>query len=299
MQETVLITGGSGLVGARLSQLLMAKRYKIRHMSRTSYSSGAISRFQWNLETMEWDNDAIIGVDYIIHLAGANVAEGRWTNKRKRQIEESRVKGCQLVCAMVDFSKGAIKGVVSSSAVGYYGTANESEVMEEGSLAGIDFLAKVCAKWEETISLCNTNLAILRTGVVLSNEGGAVSKMLTPIKVGLGTVVGKGTQLMPWVHIDDLCNMYIYAMENGIRGVYNAVSPEIISNARFTEQLAQEVNRKILLPKTPSWVLKLILGEMADMLLTGVNVSSEKIKRTGFIWNYPSLNVALSNILQG
>lgn len=298
MQETVLITGGSGLVGSRLSHLLMAKGYAVRHMSRSLGSSESISCFHWNIKSMEYDANAIIGVEYIIHLAGANVAEGRWTTKRKQQIEESRIKGSQLVCEMVESSNGAIKGVVSSSAVGYYGAANERAVMTEGSPAGKDFLARVCTKWEEAISLCNTNLVILRTGVVLSKKGGAISKLLTPIKMGLGTALGKGTQPMPWVHIDDLCNMYIYAMENRISGVYNAVSPEIISNDLFTEQLAKVVSRKILLPNTPSWVLKLMLGEMADMLLTGVNVSSEKIKEAGFKWNYPSLKEALSNILQ-
>lgn len=297
MQETVLITGGAGLVGARLSQTLTAEGYTVRHISRNCTSKTNIPCFSWDLETIWYDPAAIIGVDFIIHLAGANVAEGRWTNHRKKQILDSRVKGSKLVCKMVEDSKGKIKRVVSASAVGYYGVSNGHELLNETTSAGNDFLAEVCVQWEKEISACKTDVSILRTGVVLSAQGGAIPKMLAPIKWGLGSPLGSGDQLMPWIHIDDLCNMYVFALKNRLCETYNAVAPQVVSNKDLTIQLSKAVNRRILLPNVPTLVLKVMLGEMAGLLVTGVNVSSAKIENEGFNFEFPTLESSLMDLI--
>ncbi len=298
MQETVLITGGTGLVGTHLTKLLLSKGYAVRHISRRVSENDIVPSFKWELDNKYWDSKAIEGVSYIIHLAGANVAEGRWTTQRKRQILESRVTGSRLVAEMVEASNGRIKEVVSASAVGYYGTTKRSEPAVETDKPGNDFLANVCVQWEKAIQACNTKVAILRTGVVLAKEGGAVPKMRTPIKLGLGAPLGSGNQPMPWIHIDDLCNMYLYAIQKGLEGTYNAVTPETVTNKELTCQLAKGLNKKKLLPNVPSFILKLMLGEMSSMLLTGVRILPKKISETGFKYKYPLLADAMNSLLK-
>ncbi len=297
MQETVLITGGSGLVGTRLTQYLIEKGYRVNHISRKCNPEETALCFIWDLATGYWDKEAIEGVSYIIHLAGANVAEGRWTTKRKQQILESRVKSSQMVSEMVKASNGSIKSVISASAVGYYGISMGDSLVDETLEAGNDFLANVCKQWENAISVCDTNVAILRLGVVLSNNGGAISKMVAPIKWGVGSPLGLGSQLMPWIHIDDLCTMFLFAIEKKWQGAYNAVAPQIVSNKEFTYQLASAVNRKIIVPNVPSFALRLMLGDMSEMLLTGVNVSTTKTEKARFQFDFPSLSMALNDLL--
>ena len=297
MQETVLITGGGGLVGEQLTKKLVAKGYAVRLISRKCNENKNAPCFTWDLDNLEYETEAIKGVDYIIHLAGANVGEKRWTTERKRQILESRVKGSQLVCKMVEDSQGKIKGLVSASAVGYYGAKKGIELIDELSSAGDDFLSNVCKQWEKEITACKANVAILRTGVVLSDRGGAIPKMLTPIKWGLGSPLGSGSQLMPWIHIDDLCSMYVFAIENNLVGTFNAVAPNIVSNKELTHQLAKAVNRPVFLPNVPSFVLKVMLGEMAGMLLTGVNASSSKIEKEGFNYKFATLEKSLQDLI--
>ena len=298
MQEAVLITGGTGLVGTHLTNFLLNKGYAVRHISRRVSENDIIPGFRWNLDENYWDINAIVGVDYIVHLAGANVAEGRWTRKRKQQILESRIKGSKLIAEMSEAANGKIKGVVSASAVGYYGAYNNGKPAKETDDPGNDFLANVCVQWEKEINNCRTKVAILRTGVVLTKEGGAIPKMLAPIKPGIGAALGAGTQPVPWIHINDLCNMYLFALERGLEGAYNAVAPEHVNNKELTYQLAKAVNKKILLPNVPDFVLKLMLGEMSTMLLTGVAISPNKILETGFEFKYPLLSDALSALLK-
>lgn len=297
MQETILITGGSGLVGTHLTTLLLSKGYEVRHISRSGSKGNIVPSFSWNLDDNAWQPEAIKGVDYIIHLAGANVAEGRWTKKRKQQILESRIRGSKLVTEMVEASNGAIKGVISASAVGFYGIRNPDNLVTESDHPGDDFLAKVCMQWEKSIEQSNTNLAILRTGVVLSKDGGAIPKMLTPIKLGIGSPLGAGYQPMPWIHINDLCNIYLFAIEKGLKGVFNAVAPEIVTNKELTHVMAKAVSRKILFPNVPAFVLRVMLGEMSSMLLIGVRVSANKITEAGFEFEYPTITKALKHIL--
>ncbi len=296
MQETILITGSSGLVGTHLTALLLSNKYIVKHISR-HIKEGDVPCFTWNLDEKVWDSKAIEGVDYIVHLAGANVAEGRWTKARKRKIFESRAVGSQLVAEMVEASKGRIKGVVSASAVGYYGTKATRNSKVETDKAGADFLANVCVTWEKEILKCKTNVTVLRTGVVLSKNGGAIPKMLSPIKWGVGSPLGSGDQIMPWVHINDLCEMYIFAIKNKFSGVYNAVAPEITSNSDFIHAIAKVVNQRIFFPNVPSFVLKMMLGEMSTMLLTGVAASSKKIITAEFKFQFKNLDNALNQLL--
>lgn len=298
MQETVLITGGSGLVGTRLTELLIDKGYAVKHMSRTRNLQAKAPAFKWDLGSGDWDRDAIEGVRYIINLAGAGIADARWTANRKAEILDSRVKSSALVCEMVKASNGKIKGVISSSAVGYYGVDKYSDVVTEQSEPGEDFMAQVCIDWENAIMECSkeTKVAIVRTGIVLSTEGGALPKMALPIKLGVGSPIGNGQQSMPWIHIDDLCTIYLFMMENSLEGTYNAVAPAPVSNKVFTKELAKALHRKIIFPNVPSFVLKLIFGEMAQVLLTGVSASSKKIETSGFTFGYAALDLALEDL---
>lgn len=277
---------------------MVEKGYVVRHLSRTRDLQARTPSYQWDLNKKTWEEDAIEGVSYIIHLAGAGVADGRWTAQRKKQILNSRVFGSELVCQMVEQAKGKIKAVVSSSAVGYYGMNRGSEIAKEDSTPGNDFLADVCVKWENSILQCasETKVSILRTGIVLSSKGGALPKMALPVRLWVGSPIGSGHQAMPWIHIDDLCTMYIYAMEQQLEGAYNATAPEPVENKVFTKVLARVLRRKTFLPNVPAFVLKLIFGEMAQVLLTGVNASSEKITSKGFVWQFTNLESALRDI---
>jgi hypothetical protein len=198
---------------------------------------------------------------------------------------------------MVEASNGNIKSVIAASGTGYYGIDSTDKSLLETTISGTDFLAKVCVAWENSFENCTAKLAILRTGVVLTNKGGAVPKMVTPIKWGVGAALGSGRQLMPWIHIDDICELYIFVLENNLSGIFNAVSPNAVSNRELTMQLAQRVNRKVIFPNIPVWVLNIMLGEMSEILINGVDVSSSKIEKAGFTFSFPEISKALNNLL--
>ncbi len=298
MKQKVLITGGSGLVGSHLTRWLIGRGYSVVHVSRRPQKNEEVSVFAWNPSTQTYDPQALEGVGYIIHLAGANVAEKRWSQARKQAILASRVQGSQLVVRMAEDSGGQVKAVVSASAVGYYGlrsTAYQAAV--ETDIPGSDFLAQVCQQWEAALAPCPARTVVLRTGVVLANGQGALAKMAKPIAWGLGAPVGNGNQPMPWIHIHDLCRMYTFALEKNLHGPYNAVAPQACTNAAFTRAMARQLHKPLWLPAVPSWALHLALGQMATMLLHGVDVSPGKIEQAGFRFTYPQVQEALQELL--
>lgn len=299
--ETVLITGGSGLVGTRLSQLLMDEGYNVIHLGRKKARKGSIITYQWDLDNQTIEVEALLRADHIIHLAGAGVADSRWTDERKKEIISSRVDTLGLLIRELKRKDFHPKTLVSASAVGYYGNRG-TELVDENTSAGNDFLADVCKTWEaaaQPITELGTRLVILRTGIVLSTQGGALPQTAKPIQFGIGATLGDGKQYVPWVHIDDLCQQYIFAIKNEkVEGIYNATAPQPVTNKEFTESIADALGKKTIAAPAPAFVLRLAMGEMADAVLGGQRTSSMKIQDAGFAFKYPLVVPALQDVYE-
>jgi uncharacterized protein (TIGR01777 family) len=299
--KKVLITGGYGLIGKKLSQLLIKKGYEVSMLSRSHRSQDGVSSFRWDVEKQYIDPKAL-DVDCIIHLAGENIAASRWPKARKRQILDSRVKSTALLYNSMQSLVKRPQLFLAASATGYYGGFTNEHVYLETDSAASDFLGQTCLHWEASVDRM-TELGMrvvkLRTGVVLSQSGGALEKMRLPVLLGIGSALGSGNQYFPWIHIDDLCAMYIHALENkDIHGAYNAVAPESINNRTFTETIAKVLHRPFFFPAVPAFALRLLFGELAVVLLEGSSVSAEKIMRTGFSFRYKKAHDALQNLLK-
>ena len=291
----ILISGGSGLIGNRLSFLLNSKGYEVSHLSRTRNSKNCYPTFLWNIDSGYIDKSAFKDVSHIIHLSGAGVADKRWSNKRKNEILNSRVDSTNLLYNSVKKLKIPLKSFIAASATGYYGSITTDKIFKESDNAGNDFLGEVCKKWENAAHQFKnktTKVGILRTGIVLSKNGGALEKMKTPIVSPLGS----GKQYMPWIHIDDLCYMYIHLIEQNKYGIYNAVGPEHHTNKTFSKLLANAINRPFIGIGVPSFMLKLIFGNMSKILLEGSKISSKKIEKNGYSFRFNSLSSALKDV---
>jgi uncharacterized protein (TIGR01777 family) len=298
MSEKILITGGTGLVGSRLSEMLIDSGYEVAHLSRQSGQFMHYKTFRWDINNNFIEERAISWADYIIHLAGAGVSEEKWTDERKKEILDSRAKSAKLISRCLEETPNHVKGFISASAVGIYGNSGEQLVTEESPYAN-DFLAEVCKKWEASsweMHALGIRTVILRTGIVLSDKGGALPQMAKPVKLMAGAPLGSGKQFMSWIHIDDLCHLYIKAIEETqFSGVYNAVSPNPVTNEDFTKALAEVMHRPLMMPKIPAFGLKLVLGEMCEIVLGGSRVSSAKVQHTGFTFEYQFIEEALES----
>lgn len=301
MKHTVLITGASGLIGRRLTALLVQKGCRVYHLGRTA-KTGEVSSFVWSPDKGELDPKAFDGVDTLIHLAGAGIGDKRWSAARKREILDSRIRSTALLVDFLKRTKHDVTTVIAASAIGYYGFGTSEEEFTEESSPGRDFLASVVVRWEqETERFRELGCRVVkpRIGVVLSREGGALKEIVRPIRWGVGAALGDGTQWMSWIHIDDLCALIAYALENPqVQGVYNAVSPQPITNLELTREIASQLNRKIILPPVPSFVLRAMLGEMADLVTKGSKVSGARITQAGFQFTFPRLPEALAHLLR-
>lgn len=307
--KTVIITGGTGLIGKRLSALLVKKGYNVIIFSRSRQNNKAQSNpsiVQWDIKTGEIDKAAIAKADYIIHLAGAGVADKRWTKERKKEIVESRTQSSALLVKALQENENHVTAVVSSSAIGWYGPdtyASRKNGFSENELPANDFLGETCRLWEESIepvSALGKRLVKLRTGIVLSNDGGALAEFKKPLKGGFATILGAGNQVISWVHIDDLCNMYIAAIQNEeMYGVYNAVAPSPVTNKALMLALAKKMRGNTYLAvHVPAFALKLALGEMSIEVLKSATVSANKLLQSGFAFSYSTLDAALTELMQ-
>lgn len=297
--EKVLITGGDGLVGRHLTDKLQANGYEVAVLSRSEKMSKEISYFIWDVEQQTIDPKAIENVSYIIHLAGAGIADKNWTKQRKREIISSRVDSAKLIYDQLP-ENHKVKAIVSASGAGYYGAVTSDRIFTEQDDSANDFLGDVCMQWETAIDTYkekNIRTVKLRTGLVLSSFGGGLERMAKPFKMGFGAAIGSGKQYLPWIHIDDLCEMYLFALQNdSVKEAYNAVAPNHITNREFSEALAKCLAKKIRLPNVPGFILNLYLGEMAVLLLKGSRVSSQKIQDQGFKFRYTEIEKALENL---
>jgi uncharacterized protein len=296
----ILITGGSGLVGHTISELLLEMGHKPCWLSREAGSWRGIQKYKWSLDKKYIDLHAFDDVESVIHLAGAGIVDKRWTRDFKKEIIDSRVKSTELLWETVSKNTIQLKSFVGASAVGYYGSESSDYEFTEMDLPGRDFLAKTCIEWENSykpFSRSNIRTTIIRTGIVLSEKGGAYAKMLPAFKFGLGAGVGKGSQFFPWIHINDLANIFIQgALNPAIQGVYNAAATESVTNHEFSKMLAESLRRPFFLPNIPEFVLKLALGERAIALTSGLKISNEKIKATGFKFEFDNLKEALNDL---
>lgn len=287
------------MIGSRLTEMLIQKGYQVSHLGRTK-KSGTVKSYVWDVEKGELDSEALSGVDAIIHLAGAGVADKRWNEKRKKEILESRTKSSALLYEFLKKGNHSVKAVVSASAIGYYGFCLDERVFTEESNPGTDYLAQVTKKWEEEIDkIASLSIRVvkIRTGIVLSEKGGALPEMARPIRFGFGAAIGTGKQYLSWIHIDDLCAMFIRAIEDDqMRGAYNGVC-DWVTNKALTQSIARVLKRPLWLPPVPNFIMKIIVGEIAMLVVNGSKVSSEKIRKAGFNFQYPDLNEALFELL--
>jgi len=304
---TVLITGGTGLIGQAITKELIAKGYDVIILSRNpgkkTQSTEKLSYAAWDLVAQTIDEKAIQKADYIIQLAGANVAGGRWTEKRKKEIVESRTKSGELLVRAVKNIPNKIKAVISASAIGFYGAdpaIPNPKPFVENDPADDSFLGRTSVQWESSmdpITESGKRLVKLRTGIVLSNDGGAYVEFKKPLKFGIASVLGNGRQVVSWIHINDIVGIYIYAIENEkLEGVYNAVAPQPVSNKKLVQTMSREKGGVSITAAVPEFVLKTMFGEMSIEVLKSATVNSKKIEEADYVFMFPSIESAVKNL---
>jgi len=303
---SVLITGGTGLVGTAVKALLEKKGYEVVLLTRSK--TPLKGQAHWDINAGTVDSTAIAAADYIIHLAGAGVADKRWSTSRKQEIVDSRTKSSALLVKALQETPNKVKAVISASAIGWYGPDNNAIAPQgfvETDPSYPDFLGTTCAAWEASIEPVTNNtsglqkrLVCLRTGIVLSKNGGALKEFLKPLAVRMAAVLGNGKQMISWIDIRDLAKMFVYALENdNISGSYNAVAPAPVSNKTLTQTLAKVLYGKFYITTyVPSFVLKIMLGEMSIEVLKSTTVSAQKITDAGFVFDYPTITSSLSTL---
>ena len=302
MKKNVLISGGSGFIGSQLTDLLIAKGYSVSILSRSEKQNKEdLFYYKWNVANQTIDATAVLNADYIIHLAGENIAEKRWTLKRKTEIIDSREKSTQLLYSVLKKNNKKLEAFISASAVGIYGAVNGEEICSENSPYANDFLGNTCQKWEDSVRFIenlNIRTVKIRTGLVLGKNDGFLKKLIPLFKMRLGSALGSGKQYMPWIHVDDLCNIYFQAIVNSnMEGAYNAAVADNTTNTVFSKTMARIFGYSIWLPNVPAFLLRAVMGEMAVIVLTGRRVSADKIEQTGFQFKYKNLEDALRDCL--
>lgn len=293
----VLITGGTGLIGSRLSALLEAENIDYAVVTRGN-TGGRKSFYKWAPEKGTIDPRAIEGITHIIHLAGAGIADKRWTKNRKQELIDSRVRSARLLFDVLKKNHQSLQAFISAGGIGFYGDKG-SELIAEQSDPANGFLSQITVAWEEAameFEKIASRVVINRTGLVLSEKGGILKNLKFPLKLGVAPVFGNGRQYYSWIHIDDLCNWLLYTLEQPIEGIYNVVSPQPVTNIDFIRYLRSRAAKRSIIFKIPSIFLKLGLGELSSALLISQRVSSDKMQQSGFHFQYPDLDIALQDL---
>lgn len=297
----ILVTGASGLVGSMLVPSLRSQSHQVMRLVRATPKESE-TEIRWNPDRGELNAAGLEGLDAVVHLAGENLAEGRWTDEKKTRIRESRVKGTRLVSETLAGLKQKPKVLASASAIGFYGNRGD-EILTEQSTPGDDFLAEVCREWEratEPAAESGIRVVLLRFGVIFSKNGGALAKMLFPFRMGVGGKIGSGKQYMSWIAIDDAVGVIEHAiMKEDLRGAVNVVSPQPVANYEFTKALGGALSRPTIFP-VPAFAAKLLFGEMAEAtILASQRVEPVRLKESGYEFKYPDLKNALQHVLKG
>ncbi|EFK34390.1 Epimerase family protein SA0724 [Chryseobacterium gleum] len=300
MKEVVLITGAGGMIAKELAKKI-GQDYEIRFLTRHRKQE---NEYEWDIKKGTVDETAFDNVSHIIHLAGANISEKRWTPERKRELISSRVDSAELLRTTLRKNKIKLKSFISASGINFYGTKTSEKIDVETDPPGNDFLSEVVVLWERAADDFKEQelaerVVKIRTAVVLSEKDGALKKMVPPVQYYIGSPLGSGKQYMPWIHIEDICSIYEFALKNStIEGAYNAVSPQHATNKELTKKIAKVLGKPLWMPNVPGFVLKLIFGELASVILEGSRASSEKILNAGFHFKFPDLEKALRDLLK-
>lgn len=302
MKKNILISGGTGFVGRHLTQKLIANGYSVSILSRSKKTNTKdIFYYIWDVEKQIIDDEAIQKADYVIHLAGENIAEKPWTKKRKEAILSSRELSAQLIYRSLQRTNTKIEAFVSASAVGIYGAINGQAICTEEMKPANDFLGITCQKWEAAVhpfEKLGIRTVKIRTGLVLGKNEGLLKKLSPVFKFRLGAALGSGEQYMPWIHIDDLTSIYLEAIKNPeMNGAYNAAITDDTTNQLFSKTLAKVYGYSIWLPNVPSFLIQVVLGEMSKLLLKGRRVSNTKLKDLGFQFVHTNLETTIKNCL--
>lgn len=300
---SVLITGGSGLIGKYLTSLLLNEGYNVVHLSRHANGIGKVKVFRWDPSQEYIDPEAFKDIDYLIHLSGANIGEKRWSVSRKEEIIRSRVDSANLLFRTISKNNHKLKAFITASAVGYYGSQNSERILTEEDPPSSDFLGTTCRLWEESADLfagLGIRTVRIRSGVVLAKSATVLTRLMNPAKWGLVLRLGSGKQYLPWIHIEDLCRIYLKAVKDQtMQGAYNAVAPECINHNDFVRSMAGVLKRPVILPAVPGFIINAVMGEMSEIILNGCCISAEKIIESGFCFRFKKLDDALKNIIAG
>jgi hypothetical protein len=298
----LLITGATGLIGTALVNELHKKGHGINYLTTSKSkleSTPNYKGFYWNPESSQIDPACFEDVEVVIHLAGATIAK-RWTTAYKEEIVSSRTNTADLLFTTLKENAHTVKHFISASGTAIYPESYEKVYDESTQESANDFLAEVVKVWEKGADQFHSlgiKVAKIRTGVVYAKNGGAFQEIIKPIKFGVGATMGNGKQMQSWIHLDDLVRFYCHVVQQNLEGVYNAVAPETISNETQTKAIAKHLKKPLFLPNIPQFMMKLLLGEMSILLFTSKNLSSEKIRNTGFEFKYPTLSSALKELL--
>lgn len=299
----ILITGATGLIGQELVAAFLDNGHSVNYLTtsqRKIISKPNCFGYYWNPNENVIDESCLINVDVIIHLAGASIAK-RWTPAYKNEIIDSRINSAALLYKTLKNNPHQVQQIISASGTAIY-PESESESYDEYTKAtGTSFLATVVSQWEESVDAfqkLGIKVCKLRTGVVLAINGGALPEMVKPIQLGFGATMGNGKQIQSWIHHKDLVNLYYYAFQNQLEGVFNAVAPNPVSNSELTKTIAKTLHKPLLLPNIPQFVMKIILGEMSFLLFSSKNVSCERIQKLGFQFQFPTAKEAIEDLYQ-
>lgn len=300
----VLITGGSGLIGGKLTKKLQADGHQVVHFSRKPDPSEVppgVEVYQWDIGAQTADWRALDGTTHIVHLAGAGIADQRWTEKYRKILRDSRIESAKLLLTgLRDHNDHQIEGFISASAIGYYGDAAQVLLTEESPPQPEAFMSKLCVDWEAAsrpIEAMGIRRVVIRIGVVLAKDGGALDKMTPTARLGLGTYFGDGNQIFSWIHADDLVRLFARAVtDDAMTGVYNAAAPNPVSNYEFAKALNHALNRPFIPVPAPAFALKTIMGDMSAVVLWSANVSSQKAQQAGFDFQFERVDEALNDL---
>lgn len=298
----ILITGATGMIGSELGALLLQNGHSVNYLSTSKKdlkNEPNYQGFHWNPQQGFIDENCMLGVDSIVHLAGASISK-RWTESYKQEIIESRIVSANLLYKLLKNNPHQVKHFVSASAVGIYPDSQTEYYTEDNKAVDASFLGNVVAKWEESVDkfkLLNIKVCKIRTGLVLSDKGGMLNELEKPTKMGLGSPFGTGLQWQSWIHIDDLVHLYYFVIQKDWQGIYNGTAPNPVTNAELSKTVAQKLHKPFFMPNVPKFLMKLVLGEMHILLFSSQKVSSQKAIDNGFEFKYKTLDAALEDLI--
>jgi len=299
--KTILITGGTGLLGMRISSLLKEKGLSIRHLSRTENLNAVYPAYKWDLKSQTIDPRALDDIDGIIHLAGAGIADGSWTKSRKKAILDSRINSSKLLTKALKDSTARPSVFVACSAVGYYGNRKDT-LLDETAKSGTGFMSEVCVKWEKSVEGIRTmgiRTPIIRVGIVLSTKGGALPKLNISYPFRVGSYFGNGQQYYPWIHLDDICQIFIKTLEDDtMTGIYNGTAPVPATNKQLAQAISKAHHQKTLLVSVPYFAAKTLLGEMSAVVLNSTKAIPKALQKIDYDFQFPDLIPALEDLFK-